>query len=75
MNRGSFIKSLFIVAASPKILATIEASPLVETKLNSANLFKDLNYLHADFYKGMIAKYGNQDYLLIMQQLGSNTLK
>jgi len=72
MNRGSFIKSLFIVAASPKILANIEASPLIETKLSTANLFKDLNFLHADFYKGMIAKYGNQDYLLTMEQLGLN---
>ncbi len=75
MNRGSFIKSLFIVAASPKILANIEASPLVETKLNTAILFKNLNYLQADFYKGIIAKYGNQEYLLVMERLGSNTLK
>lgn len=69
MNRGNFIKSLFIASISPKILGqlNIEKEPIFEN--STKKLFEDLNLLAPTYYKQMLEKYGNESYIQTMNQL------
>jgi hypothetical protein len=65
MNRGHFFKSLLTLAVAPKIISEIDFNKK-SNKLgckNHKSLFKKLNYLDTNYYKQMVAKYGNESYL------------
>lgn len=64
MDRGSFIRSLFVVAAAPKIIGEIDLSPKV---FPTTSLFNDLNLLIPEYQTALIAKYGNENYSMIME--------
>lgn len=71
MNRGSFLRSLFIVAASPKILAEINIKP----KIAPSALFNDLKVIIPDFIPSMIAKYGNEDFTWWLTEYGKHPIE
>lgn len=58
MNRVSFLRSLFLVVASPKVLAEIRINPPQPT----ATLFKDLQVMKPHYYRDIVAKYGNGNF-------------
>lgn len=71
MNRKSFLKGLFGLAIAPKLISEInwEAAAKVAQPTTSA-LLTDLNLLIPDFYKSMVAKYGNENsYSMLVEYL------
>lgn len=69
MDRSSFLRSLFIVAAAPKMLAKINLTPKTPP-INT--LFKDLNFVIPDYYNKMVAKYGDTNFFLVMESLDNS---
>lgn len=70
MDRSSFLRSLFVVAAVPKILAKID---LTQKKLPINGLFKDLNFVCPDYVDRVVAKYGETSFLMSMELLGKES--
>lgn len=67
MNRGQFLRSLFVLAASPKVLAEIKH----KTKVASS-LFKDLQLVTPNYYKHYVEKYGSEDFTWWLNELTKN---
>lgn len=65
MNRSTFLKSLFILAASPKVLAEISRKP----KVSTAGLFNDLNFVIPEYIPKLCEKYGDVSFYEVMQRL------
>jgi len=61
MKRSLFLKSLFAIALSPKILAEIEFKK-VPAITGSSELFKNLQLLTPSYYKSYVEKYGSEDF-------------
>ncbi len=72
MNRSSFLRSLFVVVASPKIIAQLDFTPNPEA---TSNMLKGMNLLVPDYYNKLIQKYGNQNYTLMMDILNKQTVE
>jgi hypothetical protein len=72
MKRSSFIKSLFMLAASPKILAEVEPQTIVARYSGveqPSGLVSQLSTMSGDFYQKMIDKYGGDNYGLFIEVL------
>ncbi len=66
MDRSSFIKSLFVVAAAPKIIGELNLTPV---KPVTSVLFNDMHFMIPDYLPTIIKKYGNEDYTILMKVL------
>lgn len=65
MNRSSFLKTLFILAASPKVLAVISRKP----KVSTTSLFQDLNFVIPEYIPKLCEKYGDVSFYELMERL------
>lgn len=70
MDRASFLRSLFVAAAAPKII--VEAAKDIVSRKQSMGLIQELNTLTPDFYRQLIRKYSDDNYYLFMQMMDSN---
>ncbi len=68
MTRSSFLKSLFLVAASPKVLAEIQRAP---KPVNSGVIFGDMRFANPDYMEMFVEKYGATDFIGILKATGS----
>lgn len=66
MNRRSVIRSILGLAVAPKILAEIDFKPVIAPAAMT-HLFKDLQFVIPDWVPRIIEKYGNNDFIAIMQ--------
>ena len=57
MNRSSFLKSLFVLVASPKMLVELKAAPKPVIK---AGIFNDLTFVIPDYIPKLMEKYGSR---------------
>jgi hypothetical protein len=67
MNRSTFLKSLFLLAASPKVLAEIKMAP----KPIYSNIFNDLQFVIPDWTKQIVEKYGAENYTAMLDCIGN----
>lgn len=74
MDRSSFLRSLFIISVSPSVILKLDVSPLIENKANTSKLLDDLKMLTPRWYSSYMQKYGNLDYTLLMEQLGTKQI-
>lgn len=70
MNRSTFLKSLFLLAASPKVLAEIKTVP----KVPASALFNDLNFVTPHYYADLVAKYGDVSFFDVMTEMGKHPI-
>jgi hypothetical protein len=70
MNRAGFLKSILILAASPKVIAEMEFKPPLLMADSTKCLFSDLQLLTPHYYKSYIEKYGNVNYPTMMEIMG-----
>jgi len=71
MTRGSFFKSLAAAIIAPNIVIGI-SQKLATKNITSFNgsLINDLNLITPHFYRDMVRKYGQDNYLLVAEILG-----
>lgn len=71
MKRSTFFKSLIAVIVSPKILSEIKwAKP--KPKLNGV-ILSDLNFVTPSYFQEYVAKYGNEDFVMLMKKYGERS--
>lgn len=76
MERKSFIRSLITLAVAPKLIAELNI-PAVAAPLPAGPttlLFSQLHFVVPDYMPALIAKYGNDDFLTIMNEIGNGPL-
>lgn len=61
-----------MLAAAPKIISEIDLSPVKALHPNAA-LFNDLNFVIPDYIPSLMAKYGNDNYALVMELIGKES--
>lgn len=71
MNRGSFLRSLFVIAASPKILAEIHIQP----KVAPSALFHDLKMVIPEWVPLLVEKYGDENFTWWLSEFSNHSLK
>jgi len=72
MNRRYLIKSILGLAAAPKILAEMNFEPPITPKpLLTKSLIKDMQLITPQYYKGIVEKYGNENWALTAEQFQS----
>lgn len=70
MKRKSFLKSLLVLIAAPKIVKdvdfkkaeTIKPSPITGVSGSSTQLFNDLNLIMPYYIKELYERYGSENY-------------
>ncbi len=55
--------------------ATGQPGPIAYPLGITTGIFNELNFVIPDYIPGIIAKYGNSKYMLIMEILGRSTVK
>lgn len=69
MERKSFFKALLGLIVAPSLIKDINWDvPKVQT---TGALFNDLNLIIPDYIPQLMAKYGNESYLLVWEILGN----
>lgn len=73
MNRGSFLRNLFGAAAAIVIAPAVKMLPIAQTAALptaiNASLFNDLNFIIPEWYPKMVEKYGNSNYMEMVEWL------
>jgi hypothetical protein len=59
MNRSSFLKSLFVLAASPKVLAELQTQPKI---VMNPGIFNDLRFVIPEWIPELCKKYGSENF-------------
>lgn len=73
MERKSFLRSLLTLAVAPKLMAELNISK-VATPLPSGPttlLFNQLNVVVPDYIPALMAKYGDVDFVTIMNEIAN----
>lgn len=63
MNRSTFLKSLFVLAASPKVLAEISRQPKAVV---TSGIFNDLQFVIPEYIPALCKKYGEVNVMYAM---------
>lgn len=72
MDRSSFLKSLFVLVASPKLLAELKTAP---KPVITPGIFNDLQFVIPDYMPKLMEKYGDKSFYALMKEATESDIK